>query len=798
MSILQNSVVAAGASGQGGGYNINRSLRTRASATPWLNRTLSAGNQKTWTLSTWVKRGALGTAQALFDTGVLSTSDSTFARLGFDSSNSLNFTAYTVSWRTTTQVFRDPSAWYHIVLAFDTTQATAANRVKLYVNGAQVTAFSTSADPTLNTDYAINQAAAHYFGYPAYSYGHFDGYLSDVYFIDGLALTPSSFGEFDSVATTWWKPKRYSGSYGTNGFVLRFEDNSAATAAAIGKDSSGNGNNWTPNNISLTAGVTYDSMTDVPTLTSATAANFCTWNPVAQSTVVNGTVTRSNGNLTSTDGGTTYGLASIGTMAVTSGKYYWEVTLTSAGGTYGSIGVVDLNSALGAGTHTGIIYSQSGNKGSGSGVFASTGSTAYGATYTTGDIIGVALDLTAGSITFYKNGTSQGVAYTGISGNYTPAVGDGQNTTSYTFDLNCGQRPFAYTPPTGFVALNAYNLATPTIAAGNKHFDVSLWSGTGAAQSIVNAGFQPDFVWGKIRSSADQHFLGDSVRGLTKYLSTNSAGIEITSSVNITALNANGFTLGTGTDLNRSGYTFAGWQWKGGGAAVTNTNGSISSQVSANPAAGFSVVTYTGNGTNPGATIGHGLGVAPQLIICKNRSGSDWWPTYHASVGITNTLYLNDPVKSNTYLNRFSAVSSSTFTTGVSGSELNTNGSNYVAYCFAQIAGYSAFGIYTGNGSADGPMVHTGFRPKWITVKRTDSAEIWGIRDSARNGYNQNTPVLFANTSDAEYSSAGYFEFDLLSNGFKVRNIGSGANASGGTYIYMAFAESPFKYANAR
>ena len=459
-------------SGLATGYNLTRSLRFRSSASAYLNRTMTAGTSvQKGTQSFWVKRGVLATT---INVGMCAEAASypsggAFNVIQFTSSDTLQVQCYNGSANDlnliTTQVFRDPSAWYHIVVAWDTTQATAANRAIVYVNGTQVTAFTTATYPAQNTNLTGWGASN------VYTIGtdknnsnvfvrFFDGYLAEFNYVDGQQLAVTSFGSTNAL-TGVWQPARYTGTYGTNGFYLPFTDNSALTTSSnvgLGKDFSGNGNYWTTNNISITAGVTYDSMTDVPTLTSATAANFCTWNPVAQSTVVNGTVTRSNGNLTSTDGGTTYGLASFGTIASTTGKFYWEVTMTSAGGTYGNIGVVDLNSPLGAGTHTGIIYNQSGNKGSGSTVFNTAGSTAYGATYTTGDIIGVALDLTGGSITFYKNNTSQGVAYTGISGNYTPAVGDGQNSTSYTFDLNCGQRPFTYTPPTGFVSLNTFNL----------------------------------------------------------------------------------------------------------------------------------------------------------------------------------------------------------------------------------------------------------------------------------------------------------------------------------------------------
>ena len=270
-----------------GGYTIARSVRLRSSASAYFNRTQTSGNRRTYTYSAWVKRGNLTTKQNLFGTIVYPTPSNYQSYWSFLADNTFEIALYSGSsylgQLITTQVFRDPSAWYHIVVQVDTTQATSSNRLKLYVNGTQVTSFSTTNYPSQNTDTFIN-TDTYQVGIgrvaPFSGTEYFDGYMAEINFIDGQALTPSSFGETDSI-TGVWKPKAYSGTYGTNGFELNFSDNSASTAATIGKDYSGNGNNWTPNNISVTAGATYDSMQDVPTLTSATAANYAVLNPLS-------------------------------------------------------------------------------------------------------------------------------------------------------------------------------------------------------------------------------------------------------------------------------------------------------------------------------------------------------------------------------------------------------------------------------------------------------------------------------------------------------------------------------------
>jgi hypothetical protein len=299
----------------------------------------------------------------------------------------------------------------------------------------------------------------------------------------------------------------------------------------------------------------------------------------------------------------------------------------------------------------------------------------------------------------------------------------------------------------------------------------------------------------KGRSGATNHALYDSVRGTTLDLVSNSTAAETTQTTGLTTFGAAGFTVGALAKVNTSAATYVGWQWKAGGTAVSNTAGTITSSVSANTTAGFSVVTYTGTGSN--ATVGHGLGVAPSMIIVKQRSAVQSWPVYHVSNGAANVVYLdltNATASSTAWQSTTPAAT--VFSIGTSAAT-NTNAATYVAYCWAPVAGYSAFGKYTGNGSADGPFIYTGFRPRWIMFKRTDTAGYnWHILDTSRSVSNAETLELYANLSDAE--TAYYSVLDGVSNGIKVRNADASVNASSGTYIYAAFAENPLKYANAR
>ena len=789
------------------GYNLTNSLRFRSSASAYLNRTFSSSaGSTTWTWSGWVKRGSLGVNSYLLEgysnatnrTPLLFTSSDTF-QMYYDSGGS-------VIWQiVTNQVFRDPSAWYHIVLAYDSTQATAANRVKLYVNGSQVTSFSTATYPTLNQPTQINTAISHYIGAEISTPAYFDGYMAEVNFVDGQALTPSSFGSTNST-TGVWQPAKYTGTYGTNGFYLNFS-NIALTSGSntgLGQDFSGNGNYWNTNNISVTAGTTYDAMTDVPTLTSATVANYAVLNPLFNTGAL-GFLPLTNANLTATESsGNANWRTRWSTIGITSGKWYAEFTLTYSGSTAITNGAVAIGLYDGGtATYVGLTANTYGYYSNGSKLNNSS-SVAYGASYASGDIIGMAFDADAGTLTFYKNGTSQGTAYTSISsGLYYLACSAYWNSPDgvSTWNANFGQRPFSYTPPTGFNALNTYNLPTSTIVQGNKYMDATLYTGNGSSQSITNtAGFKPDLVWIKSRSAATDNKLTDSVRGVTKALISDTTGAETTDTNGLTAFNSNGWSLGTDTNYNNNTATYVGWQWQAGQSSTSsNTNGSITSTVSVNATAGFSIATFTCPASGS-FTIGHGLGVTPKMIIVKDRSATASWPVYHASVCTNSNQYLilNTTVALASLTSMFgTALPTSSVFGATSGTTINGN-SNAVAYCWAEIAGFSKFGSYTGNGSADGPFVYTGFRPKYVMIKRSDSTSDWYVLDTARDTYNYMQNYLYLDLSSAEAASGSGFAIDSVSNGFKVRSTGAGQNASGGTYVYACFAENPFKNALAR
>ena len=336
---------------------------------------------------------------------------------------------------------------------------------------------------------------------------------------------------------------------------------------------------------------------------------------------------------------------------------------------------------------------------------------------------------------------------------------------------------------------------TFAVPDGRVAMAATLYTGTGATLAVSNAvntvSFQPDFVWMKGRSGATDHALYDSVRGTTLDLVSNSTAAQTTQATGLTTFGTAGFTVGALAKVNTSAATYIGWQWKAGGTAVSNIVGTITSSVSANTDAGFSVVTYTGTGAN--ATVGHGLGVAPSFILIKSRNNVDNWYAYHSAIGNTGALNLNTTgatITNSGYWNN-TTPTASVFTIGTIPSQSTWT---YVAYCWAPVAGYSAFGSYTGNGSADGPFIYTGFRPRWLMIKRTDATLSWGIFDTSRNPSNVVDLQLYANLAVADNT---FTTMDIVSNGFKSRSA-TEYNTSGGTYIYAAFAENPLKYANAR
>jgi hypothetical protein len=797
MSIITSPLLLGADSGI---YQISRSLRFSSPDSAYLSKNFaSAGNRKTWTWAGWIKGLDYPENPAIFacTTG---TTDNTFLR--FRSINgAFHLVGYNTYFRSTSAVYRDPSAWYHVVWAVDTTQATAASRVKLYVNGVEVTAFSASNNPTQNDDLGINQATAHAIGSNSNGVGNMSGYLADIHFIDGQALDPSSFTTTD-LTTGQLLPVAYTGSYGTNGFKLDFSSN--ATTAALGTDTSGNSNTWTVNNFSVTAGVNNDSLIDTPTsygtdtgVGGEVRGNYCTWNPNDK-----GLITISNGNLETSQ--LTSGAHQIvrGTIGMSSGKWYWESTMTTNSG-YQMVGILGSNSTYGLSTYIGsastgyAVYSADGY------IYNNNVTAPYlGSSYVSGDVIGVAFDADNGKLWFSKNGvfpnsgnpaTGANAAYTAIpSMAYFPAVSQ-QNTTGAT---NFGQRAFAYTAPSGFKALVDTNLPAPVVAKPNTVMDVKLYTATdGVGGSISGVNFSPDFVWIKSRAVARSNVLMDTVRGTSSVLWSNLTDAQLSSSQYVSQFNSDGFNYGVAGDVSNS--STVAWMWDAGTTTVSNTQGSISSQVRANASAGFSVVTYTANGSNT-ATVGHSLGVKPALIIHKQRTKTESWRVYHTSRTSTGQfLTLNGTGGFGSSSDIYPAEPTSTVFTPGNEASMNSGTENCVAYCFAPVSGYSAALSWTGNGSNDGTMIHCGFSPRFWIWKRTDSSGDWWMIDTARS--NTGNPVdewLAANRSDAEYPNDG--DFDFLSNGIKIRTTSTSVNASGGSYIGFAWASNPFQYARAQ
>ena len=796
--MFENNLIA-GVSGQGGGYSIEDSLRFNDNDSANLSRTPSvAGNLKTWTWSGWVKRGNIGTNQTLFVSN--NAGNQQYTAINFNSSDQIYLLTGTTipsnpHLATSSAVFRDTSGWYHIVSTLDTTQADVDLRWRVWVNGSEIV-MNRTATATQNLDLNINKTQAHYIGQFGNSATYFDGYMAEVNFVDGQALAPDDFGEINE-DTGEWSPIEYEGTYGTNGFYLPFDGNA--------NDSSGNGNNWTENNLAST-----DYMIDTPT------NNFSVLNPLSVTAV--GTL--QEGNLETNVNTAANWAIRRATIAPTTGKWYCEFYLISASDDI-EFGVVDVSvpQQRPASGQTSLYALKSTNADRtyldaveqanlGSPDFADAG-----------NIVSMAYDIDAGTVDFYVNNTLrtsttmsdfEPVVQLALIGTSSAVLNFGQDssfagnkTRQGNTDAN-GIGDFYYEPPAGgYLALCTDNLPAPAIKQPATQFNVVTYTGNGTSQDITGVGFQPDFVWIKARSGvARSNVLFNSITGANTSLSSDLTNAEYSSWVGQSFL-SDGFRVDATSsgETNTSAISYVAWCWKAGGTPVSNTDGSITSQVSANVDAGFSIVSYTGNGTNP-STIGHGLGVVPAMIITKVRSTTGEWPVYHQSLTPDYTLYLNATYAASTYQNRYdySAFTSSVYSShATSGGEINTSGQTYIAYCFAEIEGFSKFGSYVGNGSANGTFVYTGtgFKPAFVMIKRTDSTQNWPIVDTSRDTYNIANKRLFANLSDAEDTGITNY-LDLLSNGFKCRDGNVSYNASGGTYIYMAFAEHPFKYATGR
>ena len=794
MSIIQGTSKAAG------GYAIDQSIRFNDNDSPYLYRTpASAGNRTTMTWSFWVKPAVANTASSSV---LFSAAGGTYGHtIFFNQTGDYNFIFGdgTQNFYQSDQVFRDPSAWYHCVFVIDTDNATEANRIILYVNGeraAERAGYTISSGATYNFNNTVEHRIGSWYPSGGATGRHLDGYISELNFIDGTALDATSFGEVNS-DTGQWVPIAYTGSYGTNGFYI-----TGADSADLGADYSGNSNDFTSSGLT-----SADQMLDTPT------DNFCTFSPINTQP---SNVTLSDGNLVLSYSGTADTPYTPGTISVSSGKWYWEINSYQGAGAGPAVSYVYTENDTSYSNNT-FGYHYTGN------FYDNGSSSAYGDSFINTDTIGVALDMDNGAIWFSKNGTWQNsataaeiaagtttnAAKTGISGDYVPIVQRNNGTTSVT--ANFGQTGgFTYTPPTGFNALSTANLPDPTIADPSAYFDTLIWSGDSSNKNITGLDFTPDFLWIKQRNSAFSvgHQLYDVVRGAgsENELDSSSTAAEGAGNPDVygypSAFVSGGFTATAGSSgdwdyVNKSGVTYVAWNWLADNTTgSSNTDGSITSTVSANTTSGFSICTYTGNGTS-GATFGHGLGVAPKMVIVKERSpGGNNWMVGHDSVGWTKYLALDAAQAAITSSARWNNTApSSTVVTLGNDTGINASGATYVAYSFAEVEGFSKILSFEGNSNADGPFVYTGFKPAFILTKNMDTADQWGIRDAVRNPYNVTDKLLNPNAATAETtSSTGYI--DILSNGFKPRSSDSNINTQ--TIIYMAFAESPFKTATAR
>jgi len=798
----------------GSDYQIENSLRFDAASTSMLALTPGQdGNMKTFTVSVWVKISSLDPG-VIFLTGFVGDGSTTRDTMAINNEGHLEVIGYSggvTSRHKSTALLRDYSAWYHILVAIDTENATANDRVKLYVNGSRITDLATNTNPSEDYEYVgFNNAVPHRIGRDKGN-DYADGYMTEYNFIDGLALTPSYFGETSDYGE--WKPKKYAGSYGTNGFYLDFKSSGVGTASSstVGADRSGNDSHWTSTNLAAT-----DQVLDSPT------NNFPTFSRLrgrAPTMFVNNLLTETSTNTVTRSVDTNF--------EPPSGAWYVEVLIKVDGANSGQnathVGVANDTFVTGdefKGHSNGVSYCMDGQKGLDNSV------SDYGATYASGDVIGIAYDTDNDNITFYKNNAAQPQLTTGfdisngrvvVATNSSTATGQrygvnfgqdstfaGEKTAGGNSDAN-GVGDFLYAVPSGYLALCTKNLPEPTVVP-TDYFNTVLYTGDGSAQDITTVGFQPDWVWIKNREATDANQIFDSVRGVTKTLDSGSTVAETVNDDTLTHFLSNGFTTGDDVTTNTDGEGYVAWNWKAGTSVSGNSSGSgddVAYTGSVNTDAGFSIIKYGGNNT-AGHQIPHHLGVVPDMIWIKNLTTQSWNCFFpNTSLGATKGLQLDNGGPQGTVSHLNNTMPSTSVVTLGTGAGTNTKDGNddpqpYVMYSFKSIPGYSKMHIYKGNGNADGTFVNCGFRPAYVIMKVTGlSDERWMVYDNKRDAHNFVSTRLLADDDNAETSGSGQ-SLDFLSNGFKIRANQASINSAGYFYVYMALAENPFKYANAR
>ena len=824
------------------------SLRLAGNANLAINNADGGTSNKVATFSFWFKRTELTVLQHLIHSvndsggasfGITLDADDSISVTQYNGTSPFNSGQYDFGVTTDPVKLRDTSAWYHLVVDIDTTEAAEGNRIKIYVNGVAQTVVATN-DGSGSQDFADENQTLAIFQDGTIKLGSLvtDGqfahcYLAECNGVDGLSLGPTAFGESNN--GVWIPIVPAVSEYGNHGFRLRFTSTTHDAPASIGSaetdnigaDSSGKNNHFT----AIDAIAASDcAMPDSP------ENNFCTMNDLYRFAYSGGD-TLTKGNLLSTHGSSGVTNNVFTTHAISNSwglNWYAEVRINAY--TNGSIwvGVVREVGKAAGGLYTagvrsnGYAYKTDGNK-----TTTDNNGASYGDSYAAGDIIGIFLDTENGTVFFSKNGTVQNsgtVAFSSIAAengyflmgvdadpgnNVTWNFGQdssfaGTETATSNADAN-DLGTFHTAPPSGFLAVCTANFPDPVIGPNSDtkatdHFDTVIRTGTGS-EATVALDFQPDFLWTKTRSHAVNHNIASS--SLTynySFLQPNEDTPENTgASAYYMTPTSTGYTVGTGDNINQNNYTFVDWLWRANGgtatATISESGDNPAAVVQANPTAGFSIVAYTG--TQAVGTIAHGLGAVPKLMIFKNRAvDGNGWIVYHETTDQTDFLFLNNTNATADNANRFNdtAPTSSVFTLGAD-ANINDDGVACIGFIFAEVEGYSSIGYYKGNNNVNGPLILTGFRPAWIISKKTSGTGNWEMFDTVRDTSNTTGKYLLANSSDAEgdtgTNTAGHV-FDIVSNGFKIRNTNADRNANNAIYIYMAFAENPFKYANAR
>ena len=764
-------------------YEIDYSCIFDAASSAYLDRTPgSAGDRKTWTMSFWFKLTKLGSSTSGGER--LFTAGSTEFTIS-DSNDQLYLNDGTV-YRQTNGVFRDTSAWYHIFIGCDTTQSTAGDRFKFYLNG-ELPSLATDNQPAEDFEFDINNTNVHYIGREGSNY--LDAYISEFHLVDGTQRVVGDFGETNDQGV--WVPKEYTGSHGTQGVYLDFAD-----SGNLGDDESGNGLDWAENNIAAA-----DQSTDTPT------NNHVTWN---QNYPLESTITLSEGNRNYLNSAGSQDKA-LGTLFPSTGKWYWEVKWVS-GSSHGQIGLSqcdvgsnqETGSSSSTGTGTAFGYRSYDGK-----TYKGNSLSTFGDSWTTADIISVAWDADNGKIYFGKNDTWQnsgdptsgatgtGSAYALSSaqsggGGWGPAV---CNEGSSLYEARFAEAEWSYNAPTGYTALCTSNMAEPAIKDGSKNFQMDDYAGTGSTLSRTfggNSDMKPDILWIKAKNTTTGWIEFNAAVGVQKYNTLNEQGGETSDSNSLTAFNTDGFTVVSLATVNSGSYGFFAFGWSAGGSGSSNTAGSINTTTTiVDTTAGISVGTYTGTGS--GATVGHGLGVTPATVIIFPRSNGDHKPVANWQSGISaygEKWKLNDTEAASSSSNQITAASSTTFTLGT---DTGVNGSSrtYSYYAFAEVPGFSKFGTYTGNGNADGTFVWCGFRPAIIIVK-ADTTNDW-VQFNTKTDPNGNPAINYSYPNDTDaFATSTNYKVDFLSNGVKMRGTEGRINADGQAIVFMAFAENPF------